>query len=246
MSLRLVEAFDHLDNVSAYFTEANRDLINADGTIPGLNLGYNTSAATKEIEQNFKALFNELEWDHQNLAIAEQVHGTHIEIVDKPGTYKNCDGLITKKAGLAIAIRVADCAAILVADPLNNVIGAFHAGWRGAAGNIIKKGVKLMTEQGAEVKNMRTFCSPCIMEKNFEVGTEVAELFPKQFVNSKDYTKPHVNLQAFIRHQLIGAGVTESNIDVVEMCTMDHDQFYSYRREREGAGRMLAMLKLNS
>lgn len=245
MKLNIVDVFGPVKNVSAYFTEANRENVNPAGIIPGLNLGYNTGAEKAEVDQNFKTLFSEIGWNAQNLAIAEQVHGTHIKIVDKPGTYQKCDGLITTKSDLAIGIRVADCAAVLIADPENKVIGAFHAGWRGAAENIIIKGIKLMIDVGGEVKNMIAYCSPCITEKNFEVGEEVAQLFPDQYVNRITYKKPHIDLQSYIRSQLLEMGLKNEHIEIVNKCTMNHQEFFSYRREREQAGRMLAMLKLN-
>lgn len=229
----------------AVFTESNREIVNTFESIPGLNLGINTNTPDSIIQKNLSLLFAELGWDIQQLATANQVHGSNIQIIEKPGVYENTDGLITKAKNLALGIRVADCAAVLIADPSSEVIGAFHAGWKGTAGNIIPKGIKKMISLGADTDQMIAYVSPCISKANFEVGEEVASIFPDAFVDRISYTKPHVDLKAFILHQLIQGGIKKMSIEVDEGCTVEDDQFYSYRRERSLAGRMLALIKLN-
>lgn len=243
--MRFIEPFKNLDNISAYFTEANRLSINKDGKIPGLNLGHNTPVDESEVNNNFSVLFKNLGWSSGDIALAEQVHGSHIEVVEKTGIYPATDGLITKTKNLPIGIRVADCAAILVADPNKSIIGVFHAGWRGAADNILSKGLKLMQTEGADINNLHVYLSPCIMQENFEVGEEVAIQFPKEFVNHTNYEKPHVDLQGFLKDQCLKSGVNKSKIDLLSECTLANDKYYSFRREREMAGRMLTVMKLN-
>lgn len=228
----------------AVFTESNRNIVNTKESIPGLNLGINTNAPDAIIQNNLTLLFAELGWDIHQLATANQVHGSNIQIINKPGIYDNTDGLITKAKNLALGIRVADCAAVLIADPSSEVIGAFHAGWKGAAGNIIPKGITKMISLGADTDQMIAYVSPCISKSNFEVGEEVASKFPDEFVDRVSYTKPHVDLKAFILQQLIQGGLKKLSIEVDECCTVEDDQFYSYRRERSSAGRMLALIKL--
>ncbi len=230
--------------VEACFTESNRDRINRSGSVPGLNLGYNTAAGPAEVDRNFDVLCDHLGWKRDHLAIAEQVHSSNIEVVTKPGVYKECDGLITTVPGLALGIRVADCAAVLVADVQQGVAGAFHAGWKGAAGNIMPKGLELMIHKGGEPNNFLVFISPCITQKNFEVGEEVAEQFPDQFVDRNSYDKPHVDLAGFIYQQILTMGVLKENIELTEECTVENSRFFSFRRERERAGRMLGAIKL--
>ncbi|MDX1590439.1 MAG: peptidoglycan editing factor PgeF [Balneolaceae bacterium] len=238
------EIFKETDNVQCVFTEANRTTVNENGAIPGLNLGYNTSAGDDEIDKNFSDLFASLDWDQNQIALAEQVHGAHIETVNKPGTRPSTDGLVTNVTGLPIGIRVADCAAVLIADPVQKVAGAFHAGWKGAASDIIPNGIDRMVQLGAKPGSMYVFISPCISEENFEVGEEVAVRFPEKFVNRINFKKPHIDLKGFIIDQLIQKGVDTNNIECSSSCTMEDDIYYSYRRERDRAGRMLAMIKL--
>lgn len=238
------EIFNGIDSLEAIFTEADRDLVNNKGTIPGLNLGYNTAASTDEVDRNFNSLFKKLGWLDQKYSIANQVHGTRIEIVSKPGVIKDTDGLITTTSNLALGIRVADCAAVLIADPVKRIIGAFHAGWKGASHGIIPAGINTMKKLGGDPVNFLVFISPCISLKNFEVGEEVADQFPDQFIYREGFNKPHIDLKGFIMNQLVQKGVIESNIQLSEKCTVDDERFFSFRRERERAGRMLGMIKL--
>lgn len=245
MKLYYPKIFTENATLSAFFSSSNRRLINKEGTISGLNLGYNTNAPEEEIDQNFAHLFSELNWDRNKIALANQVHQTDVRYVTKPGIYDNTDGFITDIPGLSLGIRVADCAAMLVGDPINNVIGAFHAGWKGAAGGIIPKGIEEMSIRGADTKHILVYISPCISLKNFEVGEEVAKLFPDRFVDRKSFQKPHVDLKGFILWQLLNAGIDQTNIEVSTKCTVDDSELYSYRRERDQAGRMLGLIKIN-
>lgn len=243
--MNLIKLFTDDKNISAYFTEANRETVNETGVIPGLNFGHNTLADDNEVENNFNSLFSQIGWTSDKIALADQIHGSHIEIVKKSGIYSSTDGLITTIPDLPIGIRVADCAAVFMTDPAKKIIGIFHAGWRGASENIVPKGIDLMINAGASVDEIKVYLSPCILQSNFEVGEEVAVLFPDQFVNYSDYEKPHIDLRGFLKNQCITKGIKESHIKQSQECTVSNDRYFSYRREREGAGRMLAVMKIN-
>lgn len=245
MKIFYPSVFNDQPAIDALFSEANRGDVNRSGRIPGLNLGYNTDVPRQEIDRNFDRLHEEIGWDRDLLAIANQVHSTHIEHVSRPGIYDNTDGFVTTTPGLSLGIRVADCAAVLAGDPERGVVAAFHAGWKGAAGGILSRGMEIMAGLGAVPDQIRVYISPCISFKNFEVGEEVAKKFPDQFVDRKSYEKPHVDLKGYLMWQLIGAGVRPGQIEISNTCTMQDNRFYSYRRERDKAGRMLGMIKLN-
>ena len=238
------EIFKNLPGIEALFTEANRNTVNFEGTVPGLNLGYNTKAYDEEVKLNFERLFSDIKWDPEKVVLANQVHGSHIEVVNEPGTVDEADGMITSRADLALGIRVADCAAILIADPVNRLVGAFHAGWKGAADGIVSAGIGKMIDLGGNPGSFHVFITPCISCRNFEVGEEVARRFPDKFVVRGSYPKPHVDLKGYLIHRLNDLGVDMSRIQAAEECTLENSRYYSYRREREEAGRMLAMIKL--
>ncbi|MDZ7715366.1 MAG: peptidoglycan editing factor PgeF [Balneolaceae bacterium] len=231
-------------SVDAWFTLKNEDINKKDG-IQGLNLGNNTSQPAEEIEQNRKKLFNELNINPAWFADANQVHGTKVQTINQGGTYSETDGLITQIPGLALAIQVADCAAVLMADPSQSIIAAVHAGWRGAVGGILEKAISQMESLAASPSNIQAFISPCISLAQFEVGNEVAELFPDEYVDYESYKKPHIDLKGFIKSRLNQSGLTDDHIKIHEGCTVtDEENFYSYRREGEGSGRMMGIIKI--
>lgn len=234
------------DGIQAYFTLKNENFKRLGQSILGLNLGFNTPESKEHVAQNRLALLSSLNLDPDWIAYADQVHSNRVQFVTDGGTYPSTDGLVTKIPGLTLAIQVADCAAVLLWDSRNNVIGALHAGWRGAVGDIIPRGLTEMIKQGADVESIKSFVSPCISEANFEVGMEVAEQFPDQFVNYTDFKKPHVDLKGFIKHQLMDEGVAQNKIEIREECTIEGvSDFYSYRREGNQSGRMLALITIN-
>ncbi|HLR33376.1 MAG TPA: polyphenol oxidase family protein, partial [Fodinibius sp.] len=153
---------------------------------------------------------------------------------------------ITTIPGLVLAIQVADCAAVLLWDASNHIVGAFHAGWRGAAAGIIPKGIQMMKRRGAEAGSLKAFVSPCISLQNFEVGPEVSALFPSSFIDEDHFQRPHVDLKGFIKSQLREQGIPASNIEVRGECTVDgRDSYYSFRREGAESGRMMALIRMN-
>lgn len=233
------------EKIQAWFTLKNRGTGQADHSIAGLNLGFNTPEKKELVAQNRLALLSSLQVDPDWVAYADQVHSNRIQVVSQGGTYPSTDGLITAVPGLTLGIQVADCAAVLLWDTSNKIIAALHAGWRGAAGDIILKGIEKMIEQGAHPQTIKAFVSPCLSLKNFEVGQEVADQFPEKFVDYQNYKKPHLDLKSFLRHQLLETGIPETQIELREECTVEEDEnFYSYRREGEKSGRMLALIQI--
>ncbi|MDZ7693240.1 MAG: peptidoglycan editing factor PgeF [Balneolaceae bacterium] len=237
--------FDDLAGINAWFTLKNEGQVKPSADIPGLNLGFNTSSDKEQIVENRDLLFKALDLEPDWTAFADQVHGTRVRSINSGGIYPETDGLGTRVPGLTLGIQVADCAAVLLADPIFNIVGAVHAGWRGAAGGILLNALNILEEEGSDPSNLRAWVSPCLSLKNFEVGHEVAEQFPVQFVDHITYEKPHVDLKAFLKYQLIDNGLKENYIQLDPHCTIEGDnQFYSFRRENDKAGRMMALIQL--
>lgn len=233
-----------INKIEAGFTLSNRKKINTNGEIPGLNLGHNTGVDNEEIENNIVRLLCKYNIPRDTLALARQVHGKKIKYVTTGGIYNDTDALITDLPGITLGIRVADCAAILLADVENFVIAAVHAGWRGAALEILPDMIREMKFRGANPKSINAFISPCLSKKIFEVGEEVAEKFPPEFVDFTSFSKPHLDLKGFLQYQLLNNGVHKLNIDIDKGCTLSDNRFYSYRRERDKAGRMLGFIRM--
>lgn len=236
------EILNTISGVKAGITYAVRESFNRAEDIAGLNFGENTRTSMSVVKCSLATLNDEIE-HNGNIALAEQVHGTTVEIVSGAGYITGVDGLITREYDLLLGIKAADCAAILICDPVSGVIAALHAGWRGAASGVLPNAIKLMKKEGAEPKNMRCYISPCLSLENFEIGEEVAEQFTLPFIDRTIGKKPHLNLKAFLRQQLADAGIAPDHIEADVRCTINDTRFYSFRRERENAGRMLAFIK---
>lgn len=233
---------NRIQGIKAGITYAERDFFNQKESIPGLNFGENTNAPMPVIKRNLITLNDEIN-HNGNIALAEQIHGSDVEVVSGSGYFDGVDGLVTKQFGLLIGIKVADCAAILISDPVMGVIAALHAGWRGATSGILPNTIEVMEKEGAEIKNMRCYISPCLSLENFEIGEEVAIQFPSACVDRTIGKKPHLNLKAFLRQQMSDIGILSNHVEIDKRCTIDDTTFYSFRRERDNAGRMLAFIK---
>lgn len=233
------------DEVTAFFTLKNKSYKPNQAEIAGFNLGLNTKEQNHIIKANRQRLSEMADVDFAEVAYARQVHGSQITFVKEGGTVDNCDALITQTAGIALAIQVADCAAVLIYEPELSMIAAVHAGWRGAAANILPNAINEMKQHGADISSARAYISPCIGKDHFEVGREVADQFPAEFVDDMHYSKPHIDLKSFLHSQLLQRGLGDNNIQIDAGCTVaDADSYYSYRREQEQSGRMMAVIKL--
>lgn len=181
------------------------------------------------------------------IAFAEQVHGSGVAVVHEAGLRRGVDALVTTKRDLMLVIRVADCAAILFADPSARVIGACHSGWRGTVAGIAVKAIDEMERVGASAPQVQAFVSPCISAANFEVGEDVAGRFaPRHVIRRNDHSRPFVDLKAALHDQLIGRGLLPESIEISGVCTFAQTStFFSYRAEGDGAGRMLGYVMMD-
>lgn len=232
--------------ILSWFSKKNTHHTVANARIPGLNVGFNSDENQDIILEQLHVLAKETDTPLKHIAIAQQVHSDHVEVVTKGGIYPEADAFVSSTLGISLLIQIADCGAVLLGDATNQVIGAAHAGWRGAQKNIIKKTVESMVKLGADRNKIKAYISPCISVDAFEVGTEVADLFPEQFVDKNLGVKPHIDLKGLLFDQLVDMGILKSHIVMDAGCTFnDEKDFYSFRREASNAGRMGAIIKLN-
>ncbi len=211
-----------------------------------LNLGLSTADHSEDVRQNRKLLFEQAGFSVDQLAITGQVHGAEVLDVDAPGLYVGYDGMVTRTPNLLLCLSAADCASVLIADPVARVLGACHAGWRGTVGRITVKTVTRMLAHGARVAQMKAYVSPCISASQFEVGPEVAAQFDPAFVCSiPGKQKPHVDLKKALQSQLEETGIAPSAIEISPHCTFSEtDRFFSHRAEHGKTGRLMGFIGL--
>jgi YfiH family protein len=175
----------------------------------------------------------------EGMASLKQVHSAVALVAKQPGCAGKGDALLTNSPEVLLSVRTADCYPILLADTKNRAVAAVHAGWRGAADEIVAKTIaKMRTQFGTSPADIVAAIGPGIGKCCYEVGAEVAQLFGVE-------GQGHIDLAAANRCQLLDTGVEEPHIDVVGGCTScDAARFYSFRREKEQAGRMFSYIGL--
>ena len=209
------------------------------GPFSSLNCSFNSGDKAENILKNRNQCAQELGIQSNNLITANQVHGNKVIKVEKPWTYETqpiADGMVTKKQNIALSILTADCAPILFADYKNSVIGASHAGWRGALLGVLENTVKEMTYLGADNSSISAFIGPCIGKKSYEVNENFYKSFIEDNFENVSFFYRRVNrkilnfdLRSYIFFKLKYMGI--NNIKSINRDTYsEKDHYFSYRR----------------
>lgn len=176
-----------------------------------------------------------------------QVHGSRVvEVREPPAPGETvdageCDALVTRLCGIGLVVQTADCVPVLFAAP--DVIGAVHAGWRGAASGVISAATEAFLSLTENRHSVRAWLGPAIGPCCYEVGAEVAGKFPTSVLRPGKEGKSYLDLPSAVRSQLEDAGIRPGNIMQPEGCTMcGGERYASYRRDGSRAGRMIALV----
>jgi hypothetical protein len=166
------------------------------------------------------------------------VHSPKVVEAREPWSYESrphADAIVTREPALAIGVSTADCGPVLFADPQARVIGAAHAGWRGALGGVLEATVAEMERLGASRARIVAAAGPMISQPNYEVGAELVERFVKDEASNERFFaagKPShamFDLPGYVAARLKRLGLAA--IDELKICTYaDPARFYSYRR----------------
>lgn len=167
---------------------------------------------------------------HSNVCL-EVSKTTLTKLDDADSNPLEADALITRAPGIAIGILTADCAPILFYDPVHSVIGAAHAGWRGAASGIIESTVRCMNKLKCKTSDILAAIGPCICLDSYEVNEDFAQNFPGSgdcFCSVS--RRLHFDLPKFCRKKLLSAGIKETNIEALNIDTYSqYNSYFSYR-----------------
>ena len=210
---------------------------------------------------NYKKLYESLNLEYEGFTKIEyQAHSDLVEKVeDKNEFFNNIDGLLTNKKGISLSLRFADCTPILFYDPVKNVIGNVHSGWKGTVQKIGQKGLqKMIKEYDCDVKNIICCIGPSIGACHFEVGEDVKEIFEKNFSYlgnlsniikkgelKEEGQKYFIDTNIINRMLLEEVGILPHNIIESNICTVcNKDYMHSYRADKENAGRNTTIIGL--
>ena len=223
-----------------------------------LNLGTSTLDSHNSVMGNRSILARAFGTRVERLVTVTQTHGTDILVIDTMNPdYAHfqkleCDGIITNQPGLMVGVCVADCAPVLLLDPANKVVAALHAGWKGTAGGIVKKGVDALASLfGSDISAILAAIGPSIGRCCYEVDEPVRNEFTKEggswgeiAVGTGD-GKWLLDLSLANVHQLLEAGVLRENIETTDLCvSCNKATFFSYRRDKEETGRQMGFIML--
>jgi polyphenol oxidase len=203
------------------------------------NCGPGSGDAPAAVWENRARCMRRLEASPDRLATCHQIHSAEAVVVENPWSIEDAphaDGMATATPGLALGILTADCAPVLFADTRAKVVGAAHAGWRGAHGGVLEATLKAMAKLGARPRDIVAAVGPCIAQRSYEVGPSFPDSFIAEDPVNRDYFSPAArsghwlfDLPGYITKRLGDAGV-----GLIQRCPNDtyaeEDRFFSYRR----------------
>jgi YfiH family protein len=208
------------------------------GIYAGLNGGLGSKDDPDRVAENRRRMAAALGVEPSRFLSAHQVHSPDVAVAEAPwdtASRPRVDAIVTRVEGLAIGVTAADCGPVLLADPAARVIGAAHAGWKGALTGVLESTVEAMEKLGAARADMVAAIGPLIRQASYEVGPEFVERFIEADAENVRFFLPSsrgghamFDLGGFIRMRLQHAGI--SVIDDLGIDTYADERFYSYRR----------------
>jgi len=207
------------------------------GELAGLNVGYGSKDDKDAIGENRQRAIAAV-LPGAELATVHQIHSPRVVVAEHPwpiDARPHADAMVTNRAGLLLGILTADCAPILFADADAAVIGAAHAGWRGALAGVGEATISAMEGLGAKRERIAAVVGPCIAQGSYEVDAGFRANFVAQeaandrFFIASQFGKPHFDLEAYVAHRLANAGI--GRVEALHLDTYANaDRFYSFRR----------------
>ena len=211
----------------------------SDGLYESLNCGFATGDARDKVQANRDRAAARLGFASDRLAAVRQVHSARVVVIGDDwvqGPLEQADALATRRRGVALGVLGADCAPILLADAEAGVIGAAHAGWRGALDGVADSVLDAMIGLGAEASRIAAAIGPCIAQASYQVGPE----FPAPFLaqdpaNAAFFADSRFDLPGYLKARLERRGLA-----VVAPSPADTfarpDLFFSHRRATHESG----------
>ena len=219
----------------------------SEGIYTSLNCGYGSGDEAVRVSENRARAMGEVALDPGNLVTAYQTHSRRVAVVERPWAPADApevDAMVTKCRGIALGILHADCAPVLFADAEAAVVGAAHAGWRGALEGVLESTLEALQRQGAQPARIAAAIGPCIGQASYEVGPEfrarfiAAEEGNAKFFRAAPARERHFqfDLEGYVEYRLVRAGVRRIERLRRDTCAESQD-FFSYRRSVLDGGR---------
>jgi len=250
IALLVAEALDGVTH--AFFTRKGGV---SEGIYAGLNAGLGSDDDPDRVRENRRRISARLGVTPDRLLTMHQIHSADVVTVSEPfGSRPKADAMVTAAPGIALGVLTADCAPVLFADRAAGVVGAAHAGWRGAAGGVLEATVAAMEALGARAADTVAAVGPTIAQRSYEVGPEFKDAVLAASPDAGDLFRPSAcagrqmfDLPAYVCRRLAAAGVG-TVADLALDTYTDEARFYSFRRAvhrgEADYGRLLAAVVL--
>ncbi|MFO0606605.1 MAG: peptidoglycan editing factor PgeF [Polyangiales bacterium] len=220
----------------------------SEGPFASLNLGAAVGDDPEHVRENHRRLARAVGYDPAALHQTWQVHGgavwSHTPDASPDDTRRvEADALVAAAPGVAVAVRVADCVPVLLADVATGRVAAAHAGWRGVVANVVGAALDALGPRSPAdvVAAIGPSIGPCCFEVGDDVAAEIAAATPTPVVRSRPGAKPLVDLWRAVEAQLHARGVTA--VEPIGRCTVcDPGAFFSFRRDGARSGRMVGVI----
>jgi len=210
----------------------------SDGIYTSLNGGQGSNDKPECVEENRARMAAALGVEPTRYVTAYQVHSADVIVAEAAWTRETrprVDAIVTRAPGLAIGVSAADCGPVLFADAQARVIGAAHAGWKGAFTGVIENTIDAMERLGATRANIAVVLGPMIRQPSYEVGPEFLQRFRAADIDNERFFVPSpradhsmFDLAGYIAARLARAGIV--NVEDLGLCTYADARFFSYRR----------------
>ena len=222
------------------------------GLYAGLNCGFGSRDDRQAVAENRRRALAAV--GAERLAVLHQAHSAEAAALRAPPRSLRADGMATDRPGLALGILTADCAPVLFADAQAGVVGAAHAGWRGALAGVLEATLERMEGLGAAAGRIAAAVGPCIAQASYEVGAEFRERFEAADAENARWFVPaarpghfRFDLSGYAAARLARAGLASVEALPADSCA-EADRFFSHRRARlQGEtdyGRQLSLILL--
>jgi len=220
----------------AFFTRAGGV---SEGIYESLNGGIGSNDAPAKVAENRARMAKALGVGPESFLSVYQIHSPNVVVADAPWSHAErprADAIVTRTPGIGIGIGTADCGPVLFADSEARVVGAAHAGWRGALTGVLEATIAEMERLGARRERIAAAAGPMISQRNYEVGQDLIDRFladdkdnARYFAKGERAGHAMFDLPGYVVDRLKRAGVAQ--VENLALCTYgDPAQFYSYRR----------------
>jgi hypothetical protein len=211
----------------------------SEGVYASLNCGFGSNDNPAHVAENRAIALRALGFSSDALVTAYQIHSADVVVADDPwppARAPKADGIVTSRPGIALGVLTADCAPVLLADAEAGVIGAAHAGWRGAVGGILEATARAMEKLGAGLSSTVAVVGPCIQQRSYEVGADLRDAVLAAEDDGRDLFqagaragKFQFDLPGFIVRRLRRLALGAVACVDADTCA-DEKRFFSYRR----------------